>query len=64
MNNSIKFTKSGGRIQWNVNRVGSVYQFQVHDTGIGIPVEKLYLIQKILKNSTVDFFHRGSEELV
>lgn len=34
----------------------------MYDTGCGIPLDKLYLIQKILQNQSLDFQKRGDEE--
>ncbi|CAD8104017.1 unnamed protein product [Paramecium primaurelia] len=62
MNNSVKYTKQQGEIHFVVQRAGSIYQFEVFDTGCGIPVEKLYLITKILKNCELDWSRRGDED--
>ncbi|CAD8052966.1 unnamed protein product [Paramecium sonneborni] len=64
LNNSVKFTKQKGVIQLNVQRVGSLYQFGVYDTGCGISPEKLFLINKILQNSEVDIARRGEEDYI
>ncbi|CAD8139443.1 unnamed protein product [Paramecium pentaurelia] len=62
LNNSVKFTKQKGIIKLNIQRVGSLYQFEVYDTGCGISTEKLFLINKILQNSEVDLARRGEED--
>lgn len=41
LSNSIKFTPSGGRIYVSINANNSEVIIKVHDTGIGIPDEKL-----------------------
>ncbi|CAD8060934.1 unnamed protein product [Paramecium sonneborni] len=64
LNNSVKFTKHKGVIQLNIQRVGSLYQFEVYDTGCGISPEKLFLINKILQNSEVDIARRGEEDYI
>ncbi|CAD8087376.1 unnamed protein product [Paramecium sonneborni] len=64
LNNSVKFTKQNGQIQFNINRIGSMYSFEVFDTGCGISVEKLYLINKILQNQEMDILKRGDEDYI
>ncbi|CAK85139.1 unnamed protein product (macronuclear) [Paramecium tetraurelia] len=64
LNNSVKYTKQEGIIQLNVKRVGSLYQFEVFDTGCGISNEKLFLINKILQNQEVDIARRGEEDYI
>ncbi|CAD8081016.1 unnamed protein product [Paramecium sonneborni] len=64
LNNSVKFTKQNGLIQFNINRMGSIYSFEVFDTGCGISVEKLYLINKILQNHETDILKRGDEDYI
>ncbi|CAD8151611.1 unnamed protein product [Paramecium octaurelia] len=64
LNNSVKFTKQNGLIQFNINRMGSIYSFEVFDTGCGISVEKLYLINKILQNQETDILKRGDEDYI
>ena len=44
LSNAIKFTKAGGRVGIGVARVGDEVQFVVHDTGVGIPANKLEAI--------------------
>ena len=41
LSNAVKFTERGGRIQVRCHAAGDRVQIQVHDTGIGIPAEKL-----------------------
>lgn len=39
--NAVKFTFAGGRIEVEAERVGECICFSVHDTGIGIPEDKI-----------------------
>jgi two-component system, OmpR family, phosphate regulon sensor histidine kinase PhoR len=41
MRNAVKFTPSGGQVLLGCRRFGSVVRIEVHDTGIGIPAERL-----------------------
>ncbi|CAK75313.1 unnamed protein product (macronuclear) [Paramecium tetraurelia] len=64
LNNSVKFTRKQGVIKLNIQKVGSLYQFEVYDTGCGISTEKLLLINKILQNTEVDLARRGEEDYI
>ncbi|CAD8133383.1 unnamed protein product [Paramecium octaurelia] len=64
LNNQVKFTRQQGVIKLNIQRVGSLYQFEVYDTGCGISTEKLFLINKILSNTEVDLARRGEEDYI
>jgi PAS domain S-box-containing protein len=44
INNSVKYTRPGGRISIEAARVGEEVEISVSDTGIGIPAEKLETI--------------------
>ena len=41
MRNAVKFTPSGGQVLLGCRRFGPVVRIEVHDTGIGIPPERL-----------------------
>lgn len=41
LDNAIKFTGEGGRVSLTVETIEHTVRFRVHDTGIGIPPEKL-----------------------
>jgi signal transduction histidine kinase len=44
LRNAVKFTASGGRILLGLRRCGRFIRIEVHDTGIGIPSERLVKI--------------------
>ena len=44
LSNAIKFTNAGGRIRVNCEADETMVRIRVHDTGIGIPVDKLETI--------------------
>ena len=44
LSNAVKFTQPNGKITLRVERIGEELRFAIHDTGLGIPADKLELI--------------------
>jgi two-component system, OmpR family, phosphate regulon sensor histidine kinase PhoR len=42
--NAVKYTASGGKVLLGCRRFGTVVRIEVHDTGVGIPSERLHKI--------------------
>src|SRR5678809_1338427 len=44
LSNAVKFTDSGGRVEMSCSADAERVRFHIHDTGIGIPADKLHVI--------------------
>jgi len=44
LSNAVKFTDSGGHVEMSCSADADTVRIHVHDTGIGIPADKLHVI--------------------